>query len=141
MRGRRVRTVARPHCPRMLVGCSLAVRHGPIVYKGCDYGLAIIPLIVGRECSLGARWLPSSHARPATSCECCEGPAPSRSPSRSPSQRAPLGQSGVPPLAGLFCAGARPSPLPPRPPPPICVRLLVCVSVRGLVWVSVMFCL
>lgn len=78
-----------------------------------------------------------SRPRPATWRECCEGPAPSRSPSRSPSQRAPLGQSGVPPVAGLFFAGARPFPLPPRPPPPISVHMLVCVSVRGWVCISI----
>lgn len=45
--------------------------------------------------------------------------------------------------AGLFYAGARPFPLPPRPPPPICVRLCGCVFrcyvvvVSRLCWWSV----
>lgn len=40
---------------RPFISCTAPLRddlRGPIVYKGCDYGLAIIPLIVGRECSL-----------------------------------------------------------------------------------------
>ena len=89
-------------------------------------------------CSLGAHKYVCAHARPAASCECCEGPSPSRSPSRSPSQRAPLGQSGVLPSVGRFYAGGPPLPSPPHPPPPLCVRLYVwvCPSFVGVVVVS-----
>lgn len=112
-------------------------RHGPIVYKGCHYRFSIMTLIVGRECSLCARWVlvgwvcrAPAPLRRANVARARPSPLPSRSP---PPKRAPLGQSGVPPLAVRFYAGARPSPLPPRPPPPICVRLCVCVFVRGFV--------
>ena len=48
VRGRRGRTIARPHCPRMLVGCSLGV-------KGAGAGAARLRVPTARECSLGAR--------------------------------------------------------------------------------------
>lgn len=63
----------------------------------------------------------------------CEGPALARSPSRSPSQRAPLGQSGVRPLGRAFLCGGPPFPAPPAPPSPYIyqsmgVGVLMCVG-------------
>ena len=63
----------------------------------------------------------------------CEGPAPSRSPSRSPSQRAPLGQGGVRPLGRAFLCGGPPFPAPPAPPSPyiypsVGVGVQICVG-------------
>lgn len=87
-------------------------------------------------CSLVARWLGLSRPRPATWRECCEGPALARSPSRSPSQRAPLGQSGVRPLGRAFLCGGPPFPAPPAPPSPyMCPSMCVCVCPWVWVWV------
>ena len=111
-RGRRVRTVARPHCPRMLVGYSLGVRRACFFYKGCHYRCSIMLFIGRRECSLAKKC-----ARPPRYVvRMCEGPSLSRSPSRSPSQRAPLGQSGVRPLGRAFLCGGPALALPPAPP-------------------------
>lgn len=98
-------------------------------------------LIVGRECSLCARWVLVGWV--------CRAPAPLRranvargpplpAPPRAPPPSAPRWGRVVSGLwAGRFYAGARPSPLPPRPPPPICVRLCVCVFVRRWVCISI----
>lgn len=113
-------------------------RHGPFVYKGCHYRFSIMPLIVGRECSLCARcvlvgWVCRAPA-PLRGANVARGP-PLPAPPRAPPPEAPRWGRAVSGLwAGLFYAGARPSPLPPRPPPPICFRLCVCVYVRGCVW-------
>lgn len=136
MRGRRGRTVARPHCPRMLVGCSLSARHGPIIYKGCHYRCSIMPLIVGRECSLGARWvLVGSVLRTPAPLRRANvrGARPCPLPLALPLPARPQGAERWPAFGpGFFVRGARPSP-PPRAPLPLYVSVWCCVCVyRGL---------
>ena len=115
-------------------------RHGPIVYKGCHYRFSIMPLIVGRECSLCARWLlvgwvcrTPAPLRRANVAGARPSPLPPRPP---PPKRARLGRAGSGLWAGLFYAGGPPSslrsaPLPPHPPPPVFVSaaVYVCPSV------------
>ena len=129
----------------MLVGCSLDARHGPIFYNRCHYGLSIMPIIVGRECSLGARWVLVGRV--------CRAPAPLRRanvrgarpcplPLALPLPARPLGAERCPRLgACVFMRGVPPSrrwraPLPPRPPSLMCVCLSVflCVFHRLLGW-------
>lgn len=78
--------------------CSLGARRGPKSIRGAIMG-GHNALYGGRECSLDARWLLVGSVM------------------RAP---APLGLANV--------AGARPSPLPPRPPPPKRARLGRAVS-------------
>lgn len=72
---------------------------GPRMFEGCSLGA-----FVARPPRCVARM--------------CEGPALARSPSRSPSQRAPVGQSGGRPLGRAFLCGGPPFPAPPAPPSP-----------------------
>ena len=86
----------------------------------------------GRECPLAARWV-------LVGCSLAGFVAlPPRYVARMLS--APRWGRAVSGLwAGRFYAGARPFPLPPRPPPPICVRLCGCVFRCSVVVVSIVF--
>lgn len=129
VRGRRGRTFARPHCPRMLVGCSLGARHGPFVYKGCHYRLSIMPLIVGRECSLSARWVLVGKV--------CRAPAPLRRanvrgarpcplPLALPLPARPVGAERCPAFGpGVFMRGPA-LPRSPRTPLPLYISVCGC---------------
>ena len=113
-----------------------------------------MPIIVGRECSLGARWVLVGRV--------CRAPAPLRRanvrgarpcplPLALPLPALPLGAERCPRLgAGVFMRGVPPSrrwraPLPPHPPSQICVCLSVCLCVfhrwcclvRLLLWLVV----
>ena len=106
-------------------------RHGPIFYNRCHYGLSIMPIIVGRECSLGARWVLVGRV--------CRAPAPLRRanvrgarpcplPLALPLPARPLGAVRCPRLgAGVFMRGPALSRSPRAPLPLyVSIRFFVC---------------